>query len=302
MIQVDVARLDVQKLLGQSLRRFAGGRSGGREEVGARWSEGLKAAGAKELYLVFSIIDMPGQPFVVVPLAEGAQAEGDRTDDSCRAGADPQRDRRGHAGSARHEFAGAPAAARPELSAAFGAVGEDARPRCACSFFPRPTAAASSKRCCRAFPPKLGGGPITDLTHGLLWAAAGIENAEKPALKLVAASRDAEAAKSLVQLGGERRSASCDARPRFRKPSPVCAKVLPEFKPTVAENRVTLAVDAQQAAALVDALMAPGAEAATRTAVHQQPASRSGWHFTTITPSTNSFPPAFIAARTASRS
>ena len=38
------------------------------------------------------------------------------------------------------------------------------------------------------FPAELGGGPITDLTHGLIWAAAGIDNAEKPALKLVAAA------------------------------------------------------------------------------------------------------------------
>ena len=41
--------------------------------------------------------------------------------------------------------------------------------------------------------------------------------------------------------------------------------MLPEFKPTVAENRVTLAVDAHQAAALADALLRPARMAAART-------------------------------------
>ena len=41
------------------------------------------------------------------------------------------------------------------------------------------------------FPHELGGGPITDLTHGLLWAAGGIDERGKPALRVVAGSRDA---------------------------------------------------------------------------------------------------------------
>src|SRR4051812_11988444 len=37
-----------------------------------RWVEGLKKAGASDLYLLFDVTDMPGYPLVVVPLAAGA--------------------------------------------------------------------------------------------------------------------------------------------------------------------------------------------------------------------------------------
>ncbi len=76
VIHVDVARLDVAKLsdrvFGDAPPRFLA------DEKARllRWSEDLKAAGAKDLYALFSIIDMPGRPLLIVPLAGGAQAEG----------------------------------------------------------------------------------------------------------------------------------------------------------------------------------------------------------------------------------
>ena len=45
----------------------------------------------------------------------------------------------------------------------------------------RPTAAACSKSWCRTSPPSSEAARSPTLTHGLIWAAAGIENAEKPA-------------------------------------------------------------------------------------------------------------------------
>ena len=114
------------------------------------------------------------------------------------------------------------------------------------------------------FPAEIGGGPITDLTNGLMWAAAGIENADKPALKLVAASRDAEAAKSLVRLA-ENVVAFLRRSPAVQKAIPDLTRALPDFKPVVVDNRVTLAVDAQQAAQFASALMRPVRRTATRT-------------------------------------
>ena len=164
------------------------------KKMALQWSQGLKASGAKELYVLFSIIDMPGQPFVVVPLAEGAQAEGiART-----IHAEPAPIHNAIVSGTPEALARirrAPAAPRPELIAAFGAFGQDAL---ALRLFILPS--ADSRRVLEEmvprFPAEVGGGPITDLTNGLIWAAAGIENADKPALKLVAASRDPEAAKS----------------------------------------------------------------------------------------------------------
>ena len=76
VIQVDVTKLDVEKLSASVLGDTKSGVLADGKKMALHWSEGLKAAGAKELFVVFSIIDMPGQPFVVVPLAEGAQADG----------------------------------------------------------------------------------------------------------------------------------------------------------------------------------------------------------------------------------
>ena len=148
------------------------------------WSGGLKAAGAKELYVVFSIIDMPGQPIVVVPLSEGAQAEGIAR--TIHAEAAPIHNAIvSGSPEALARLRRAPAAARPELSAAFGAVGQES---VAVRLLLLPS--ADSRRVLEEmlprFPEELGGGPITDFTRGLLWAAAGIDEAEKPVVKLVA--------------------------------------------------------------------------------------------------------------------
>ena len=114
------------------------------------------------------------------------------------------------------------------------------------------------------FPEELGGGPITDFTRGLIWAAAGLDNATKPALMLVAASRDAESAKALARLA-ENAAGFLRRSLEVEKSVPGLAKVLPDFKPMVADDRVTLSVDAQHAAAIFDAVMAPAREAAART-------------------------------------
>ena len=151
------------------------------------------------------------------------------------------------------------------------------------------------------FPAELGGGPITDLTHGLIWAAAGIENAEKPALKLVAASRDAEAAKSLVRLG-ENVVGFLRRSPEVQQAIPDLAKALPEFKPTVAENRITLAVDAHQAAALIDSLLRPGASGGRCAPQCVNNLKQIALAFHNYHAKHDGFLPHTLAARTASRS
>jgi prepilin-type processing-associated H-X9-DG protein len=262
VIHFDVAKLDVQKFSARVLGDPQMGVLADVKREALHWSEGLRASGAKELFVVFSIIDMPGQPFVVVPLAEGAQAEGiART-----IGAQPAPIHNAivlGTPEALARIRQAPAAFRPELSAAFGAFGQDSL---ALRLFILPS--ADSRRVLEEmlprFPAEVGGGPITDLTNGLIWAAAGIENADKPALKLVAASRDAEAAKSLVRMA-DHVTAFLRRSPEVQKAIPDLARMLPDVKATVVENRVTLAVDAQQAAVLADALLSPARRAATRT-------------------------------------
>ena len=50
-------------------------------------------------------------------------------------------------------------------------------------------------------PPDLGGGPITDLTRGMLWAAAGLDGGQKPSLEIVVATPSADASKDVLRLG-----------------------------------------------------------------------------------------------------
>ena len=93
----------------------------------------------------------------------------------------------------------ATAAPRPELSAAFAAIGGEA---IAARLLILPS--ADSRRVLEEmvpnFPAELGGGPMTDLTRGMLWAALGLEIGPQPSLRLVAESKDASAAKALERL------------------------------------------------------------------------------------------------------
>ncbi len=112
-------------------------------------------------------------------------------------------------------------------------------------------------------PEELGGGPMTGLTRGLLWAAAGIDDAAKPTFRLVAGSRDAQAAGALKQLA-EKLVDLLRGSAEIEKAVPGLAKAVAELKPTATGDRVTLSVDARQAGAILDAVTASAREAAVR--------------------------------------
>ena len=75
ILEIDLARADLQGLAA----RVAGDAPSGFVadlKKNLEWSDALRKAGASEVYFVFSVIDMPGQPFAVIPLAPGADAAG----------------------------------------------------------------------------------------------------------------------------------------------------------------------------------------------------------------------------------
>jgi Protein of unknown function (DUF1559) len=263
VIQVEIKKLDVPRLSARMLGGEPHGMLADGQRVLSEWSERLKAAGARELYLVFSVIDMPGPPLLVVPLRQGADAEGiARTihappapiHDAIVAGP-PQ---------ALARVAQREARPRIELSAAFQAVGDESVVIRAL-LLPSDDIRRVLEELHPRLPDELGGGPMTDLTHGLLWAAAAIDDTENSALKLVAGSRDAASARSLVQLaenvlGFLRRS------PEVEGSVPGLAKSLAGLSPAAAGDRVTLALGAREAAALLAVVMAPVDAAAAREA------------------------------------
>jgi len=273
VVQLDLVRADLQGLATRVFGDPPAGVLADTKKIALQWSEALRRAGAKELYLVFSVMDMPGPPFVVVPLVQGADAaEIGRL--FCGGGNEPPLVKFAHCATV-HEavFAGTPAALdrvrrppavpRPELSASFAAVGDES---IAARLLLLPS--ADSRRILEEmvpnFPAELGGGPTTDLTRGMLWGAAGLEVGAKPSLRLVAASQDPNASKALLNLGAKV-AAFLGSSPEVLKVAPGLPKLLAGIKPTVTENRITLNVDAQQAASLFDSAIRPARQAALRS-------------------------------------
>jgi len=273
VVQLDLVRADLQGLATRAFGDPPPGSLAATSKIALHWSEALRRAGAKELYLVFSVIDMPGPPFVVVPLVEGADAaEIGRL--FCGGGKEPPLVKFADCATVHDAvFAGTPAALervrrqpavlRAELSASFAAVGDES---IAARLLVLPS--ADSRRTLEemvpSFPAELGGGPMTDLTRGMLWGAAGLEIGAKPSLRLVTASQDANASKALLHLG-ENVVAFLGRSPEVLKVVPGLPKVLAGIKPTVTENRIMLNVDAQQAASLIDSAIRPARQAALRS-------------------------------------
>src|SRR5262249_17949129 len=143
------------------------------------WSESLRQAGAKELFVIINLGDMPGLPVVVVPLVPGADgAEVGRL--FCGGG--PQRPVMHFPTCATiHNavVAGTPAALerargaeskpRPELADAFAAVKEESI-GLRLLFLPSADARRVVEETVPNLPRELGSRPITDITQGLSWA------------------------------------------------------------------------------------------------------------------------------------
>ena len=273
VVQLDLVRADLHGLATRVFGDPPAGVLADTKKATLQWSEALRRAGATELYLVFSVLDMPGPPFVVVPLVPGADAaEIGRL--LCGEGNAPPLIKFPRCATVHDSvFAGTPAALervrrppaapRPELSASFAAVGDDS---IAARLLVLPS--ADSRRVLEEmvpnFPAALGGGPTTDLTRGMLWGAAGLEVGAKPSLRLVATAQDANASRALLRLG-DKVVAYLGSSPAILKVAPGLPKLLEGIKPTVTENRITLNVDAQQAASLIDSAIRPVRQVALRT-------------------------------------
>jgi hypothetical protein len=270
VVQLDLSRAD---LPGLASRLFGEKQPGVIIDVKriVQAFDALRRAGAKELYVVYDAIDIPGLPFVVVPLVEGANAaeigrllHGGGTEPSLvRLPTSAKVHNAVFAGTtaALERVRFAPAALRPELSVAFAAAGDET---CAARLLFLPS--ADSRRVLEEmlpnFPAKLGGGPITDLTRGALWAAIGLDVGPRPALRLVAEAQDANAARAIERLG--RNCAELLGRsPEVLRFVPELPKIMAELKPEVTSTRVTLRLDAKSAASLIDSASGPVLRAAT---------------------------------------
>lgn len=208
---VIVAHVDLTRIDADALSDWAVENGGLEKKEIEEFRRGLRGllsafalAGGKEIYVIFSLSDVPpGPPLVVVPLASGAKAVRavlDRVLDFKHSPFETFTvDQAFIAGSteARKRIQSGKPAARPELAKAFAAAGDTTA-----QLLLLPT--ADTRRVLSellpALPPQLGGGSTRPLTHGLLWAAAGVDLPPKPSLRLRIQSPNADSAGALRDL------------------------------------------------------------------------------------------------------
>ena len=238
-----------------------------------RWLGNFRKAGATELYAVVSITDLPAhpQPFMVVPVVEGADARaiagllcnGSPTGSTTR----PAEGQSGDlwtaeqlgpaifcgARSTLDRLRSAKPADRPELIKAFEAASDTAAQ---ILLLPTPDSRRVLEDLIPTLPPSLGGGQITAVTRGVMWAAIGINTQPQVSLRLVIQSENPQAAQALSKV--------CDAifkaalaDERLRREVTNLEEIIGLLQPSVAEDRLVLTVDAEKAQASLTRAVAP---------------------------------------------
>jgi len=271
--RLDLAKVDVDKLAHRLVADQE--QAGEMSQTIAPWFAALRKAGAKELYVLGilpELLSPSTSPFpLIVPLGEGADAKaigqllcgsgsvkGPVTLPTCCATI--------------HNavFAGTnetlervrqlKPVARPELAAAFATLGDTGAELIL-------TPSADTRRVIEEMlpilPKELGGGPITGITRGLLWTAAGLSPDPEPRFQLVVQAKDAESAQALNALGKSvvqylRQS------PQVPRYAPDFAKLADELKAEVNQDRITATIDAQKASTWAATLTLPLRERAAK--------------------------------------
>jgi hypothetical protein len=112
-------------------------------------------------------------------------------------------------------------------------------------------------------PKELGGGPISGVTKGLLWAAAGLKAEPEPRLQFVVQGNDAAAARQLNDVG--------KSIVQFIRQSPIVPRYAPNFakladalKVDLNQDRITAVIDAQSVRTWATVLIKPLRETSSR--------------------------------------
>ena len=209
----------------------------------------LRAAGGKDLYLVFSLADVvAGGPYVphfmVVPLSEKADGEQIAR---CFGASQGRYQRMGNALVLASEdilkrLRSLKADPRPELEAAFAAAGDTA---VQVVVIPPADARRVVEELMPTLPVEFGGGPSTALTRGLLWGAVGVNPPPKMSLQLTIQSQDAASAEALRQFLPDLLGTLTEDG-ALKQVMPNIEEVRAIVMPALAGNRLTLTLDEGQ--------------------------------------------------------
>jgi prepilin-type processing-associated H-X9-DG protein len=303
VLQLDMTRDDLPAIVA----RFSGGFIPSPTADGSKaplaWYDGLRRAGARELFVVIHLSDMPGLPIVVVPLHPGADA-GEIGRLFCGGGKEPPPIRFPTCATLYNAVMVGTASAldrvrsvapprRPELADAFAALNDGSIGH---RLLVLPT--ADTRRVIEEMVPilprELGGGPITDITRGLVWAAFGLDAGPKPSFRLVVATPGESAARSLQSFGQSLATAvgeSVELQGFMTDFSKFTAKL----KTEIVNDRIIVTADAQVAAGIIESALRPARQAALRTqCVNNQKQIALAIH-NYISSHKRAFPPAYTA-------
>jgi hypothetical protein len=259
-----VARLDLAKLDADALSKALvdlGGMPADEaadvKEGADHWLADFRKAGGKEVFVVFSLADFPGAPFLLVPLGEGADAKAlAGLLDLPGVPAGPREkvgDNVLFAGSslARQRLRSLKPAERPELAKALAAAGDGALQ---VALIPPPHLARVIDEMVPVLPKEAGGGSSRWLTRGVRWAALGIDAPPKMALRLTVQSPDAASAKALGE-GISRALKSLGEQKEVIAALPDFGKTAALLAPKVEQDRLVLTLDDKEARTAVAPLV-----------------------------------------------
>jgi hypothetical protein len=246
-----------------------------RKPLVRQWLADFRRAGGKELYLLFAagdffatplLIAPLGEPLVVAPLGPGAKGK-EITALLTSSKFLPRGDYEPIQGAvvggnleARARLRTLKPEPRPDLAKAFAAAGDTAAQYLV---LPTDDMRRVVEEIMPTLPKEIGGGSSTIWTHGVRWAAVGIQGPPRMELRVMVQSKDAEAARRLRAWVGEslyRLAQDKDVRRTY----PEFEKVAAVLKPGLEGDRLKLTLTGEQAAALLQPLLSESRLTAAR--------------------------------------
>jgi hypothetical protein len=252
IVHADLTRIHVDAIIAKLIeyaKPFESHLAEAKAELGD-WIGAWTKAGVRDMYVVVSLADVPGQPpFLVMPL-EG-ENDGKAIIEAMSRGKHFEHFKFEKIGSA--VVGGAQKTMtrlkalkpdqRSELAKAFAAAGDTA---IQVILIPSTENRRIVEEIMPKLPQELGGGPITVVTRGVLWGALGMDLVPKTSVQLTVQSQDAASAQKLRDLTARFLKLVGDEGPHNQKARDVLPgfdKLVERLTPTIQEDRLVVNLD-----------------------------------------------------------
>ncbi|HMF16061.1 MAG TPA: DUF1559 domain-containing protein [Gemmataceae bacterium] len=260
VVRVDVAidPFDKMKDLGFPARDMEEGK-----KLMSKWRAEIKQAGGKEIFLVWSLADKLGIPFIVIPTK--GEDEAKKLAESLKQLEVPGTLAKGSVtlagdAAALQRLATVQSAARPEWARAFATV-KDMSIQAA--FVPTAVLRRSLVESFPNLPKEIGGGSSKAIDENFQFAAAGADLTPKVSARLVIQGKDADAAKEIKRLLEKAMQALLLAK-QTQNDLPELKVILPLLTPKVKNDQVVVTVDDETYAKIMVPLVAKVRNSAQR--------------------------------------